>query len=278
MGLGSLFETVISPLGGFGGVGGKTDSFLGKFTGGSSSGEAFLSGIPIFGDSFAAQQQQKFNSAEALKAREHGSAEARLNRDWQAMMSGTAHQRQADDMQKAGLNRILAVGSGASTPSGATGATATASGQAGSGASSSANMLRDQMNLVRKQAKEKIISEKLEQDNKKQLNKNLKSQELVHKANAKQVDANTKATQYDNVGKKLDADLNQSLSDLTQSAGVTGGSAKSFGGILQSIGKALGFGAKAIKKTPFKKKQKWDTSTGKIPRTKEGYVKPNRNF
>ncbi|MEM2002790.1 MAG: hypothetical protein QXT77_09115 [Candidatus Methanomethylicaceae archaeon] len=46
--------------------------------------------------------------------------EARKNRKWQEEMSNTAYQRAASDLEKAGLNRVLALGSPAATPSGAT--------------------------------------------------------------------------------------------------------------------------------------------------------------
>lgn len=53
------------------------------------------------------------------RSREASSKEAKRNRLFQLYMSNTAYQRAAADLDKAGLNRVLALGSPASTPSGA---------------------------------------------------------------------------------------------------------------------------------------------------------------
>lgn len=65
--------------------------------------------------------------ANANKEMQFNAEQAKLNRDWQSLMSNTAHQREVKDLIAAGLNPILSAGgSGASTPVGssATGSTA----------------------------------------------------------------------------------------------------------------------------------------------------------
>lgn len=80
------------------------------------------------------QALMAYNSEEAEKQRQWSSAEAKLARDWQKMMSDTAHQREIADLVAAGLNPILSAtgGSGAGSYSAAT---------AGGGASASGGLL-----------------------------------------------------------------------------------------------------------------------------------------
>lgn len=48
-----------------------------------------------------------------MSANKANSKEAKRNRAWQEAMSNSAHQREAKDLEKAGLNRILSLGKGA---------------------------------------------------------------------------------------------------------------------------------------------------------------------
>lgn len=88
-----------------------------------------------------------------------GQSSAREQMDFQKMMSNTAYTRAAKDLERAGLNRVLALGSPASTPSGAmaqidapklsqTGAAVASARQQREQSKAEINMLREQEKLV----------------------------------------------------------------------------------------------------------------------------------
>ncbi len=75
---------------------------------GGGKGAAIQAGASFLGGLFGGRAADKRRAKEAL-----------LNRQFQERMSSTAFQRQAIDLEKAGLNRILGLsGSGASSPGG----------------------------------------------------------------------------------------------------------------------------------------------------------------
>lgn len=92
---------------------------IGNSSGGSSyGGSASNLGYSFGGTYGTGATASALSHAMMQEANAFNAEQARLNREFQERMSNTAYQRAVKDLNKAGINPILAYTSGASTPTG----------------------------------------------------------------------------------------------------------------------------------------------------------------
>lgn len=158
--------------------------------------DAMLSGIPFLGEGFAQQQGQNFEAAQSAQQMAFQNAAAQKQMDFQERMSGSAHQREVSDLKAAGLNPMLSVNSGSSTPMGSAPSGSMASGKPMSGAGNSAKLLQSLVNKERHLATSniaKIDSEKRLADQAARTSK--QQQDVLHNS--------AKGVELDNKSKSL---------------------------------------------------------------------------
>ncbi len=239
-----------------------------------------LSGIPFVGAGFAAQDQRDFsaeqahqarifNEAESARNRRFSEAENQKNRDFQRMMSGTAHQRQMNDMRLAGLNPILSAGAGASTPAGSSigGSAATspmAQGSMGSDAPSSAAIVKDIMNLTRQKAQKEVAKIDQETKTSSAIEKVQQAQTKAVNNSAKKLENEAKILEHNSKKAKAEGNFYDQHGDTMMKLHFINTGANTAGSLINTVNpfkglqKLLPKGSTKIKNNNLSPKQKFN--------------------
>lgn len=137
--------------------------------------------------------------------------EAQRNRNFQERLSSTAYQRSADDLQAAGLNRILALGSPASTPSGGQ---APVVGELSEGISSAQQTAALFSNIKQQSAQARQLNAQAQMTSAQEVHERKKTELTVTETvNRKQIGENLKAEfkVKEQTARKLDQEIKESM-------------------------------------------------------------------
>lgn len=189
-----------------------------------------------------AREQMEFQEQANAKAMAFNASEAQKTRDWQQLMSDTAHQREVKDLIAAGLNPILSANQGASTGTAGSAQGVTSAGAKGTVDMSTVDALTNiykQVSEIDMQAKSLDMEQQKLDFSKQQLEANMLMNQMNNETNRYMADksagasiigssymasANRYGADMSNLAQKYVADLNyQTYSEgLHGTAGQTG--------------------------------------------------------
>lgn len=143
-----------------------------------------------------AREQMDYQTQSNQTAMAWSAQEAQKNRDWQTEMSNTAHQREVEDLIKAGINPILSANGGAYTGSGATGQAFSSSGAQGSVDTSASGVLSGLVNNIISSATNMRIAQLYNETNKYNTDMNYAATQLQADASILNSYRTSEATKY----------------------------------------------------------------------------------
>lgn len=129
-----------------------------------------------------AREQMRFQEAQNAKAMQFSADQAKLNRDFQERMSNSSHQREVQDLLKAGLNPVLSALAGSSTPSGSAASGVTSSGAAGTVDTTANQLISSVLNALIGQETAVSVAEVNKQAALESANINARTQKSINEA------------------------------------------------------------------------------------------------